>query len=52
LKDNLLTIIGRKSLEKLIEYNADFDYVKIEGFLTKTVPSGSVTVSQSKVDKN
>ena len=41
-QDNIIAILGRQKFEKLVEFTADLPKVKIRGFLTRTVISGSV----------
>ena len=44
--DNITAVLGRQKFKNLIEFKADLPKVKIRGYLTKTVLSGSVTASK------
>ena len=41
--DNIIAVLGRQKFKNLIEFSADLPKVKIRGYLTRTVISGSVT---------
>ena len=46
LGENVLSIIGKPKFQQLIEFKADVPKVKISGFVTKSVPSGSMNPSK------
>ena len=41
--DNITAILGRQKFQQLVEFSADLPLVKVRGFMTRTVLSGSVT---------
>jgi hypothetical protein len=42
-KDNICSILGKPKFSKLIKYEVDLPLIKISGYLTQTVLSGSMT---------
>ena len=50
LKENIISILGKKKTQQLIEFNCDVPHCKISGFITKYISSGSL--SQPKVNKD
>lgn len=41
--DNIIAVLGRQKFKQLVEFAADLPKVKVRGFMTKTVISGSIT---------
>ena len=41
--ENIISVLGRQKFKQLVEFSADLPKVKIRGFMTRTVLSGSVT---------
>ena len=41
--DNIIAVLGRQKFKQLVEFSADLPKVKVRGYMTKTVISGSVT---------
>ena len=50
LKENIVTIMGRKKTQQLIEFNCELPHWKIDGFITKYISSGSLTLSKINKD--
>jgi len=46
LGDNILSVIGKPKFSQLIEFKAEVPKVKINGYVTKSVPSGSMNPSK------
>ncbi|CAI2382786.1 unnamed protein product [Moneuplotes crassus] len=42
MKTNIITIIGKKKTQELIEFECDLPHCKISGFVTKYISSGSM----------
>lgn len=49
--ENLLSVLGKPKFQQLVYFSADLPKVKLEGYVTKTVLSGSVGGSGSKLNK-
>ena len=49
LKDNICSILGKPKFKQLVKYEADLPLVKLSGYLTQTILSGSM--ASSKVAK-
>ena len=48
--DNIISVLGRQKFKQLVEFTADLPKVKIRGYMTKTVISGSI--SAAKINKD
>jgi DNA mismatch repair ATPase MutL len=51
-KDNIQSIIGKPKFKQLVKYSADLPKVKITGYVTQTVLSGSMTASRVSKEQN
>ena len=49
-KDNICSILGKPKFNKLIKYEVDLPSVKMSGYLTQTILSGSVAASKTAKD--
>ena len=43
LKDNIQSILGKPKFKQLTKYDANLPKVKISGYITQTILSGSMT---------
>jgi DNA mismatch repair protein PMS2 len=50
LGENILSVMGRPKFSQLIEFKAEVPKVKVHGYVTKTVPSGSMNASKLNKD--
>ena len=48
--NNIIAVLGRQKFKALVEFTAELPKVKIRGFMTKTVLSGSCTASKLSKD--
>lgn len=48
--DNIITVLGRQKFKQLVEFSTDLPKVKVRGFMTRTVLSGSCTASKLSKD--
>lgn len=49
LKDNICSILGKPKFKQLIKFEAELPLVKVSGYLTQTILSGSM--GSSKITK-
>jgi DNA mismatch repair protein PMS2 len=52
LGENILAVIGKPKFQQLIEFKADCPKVKVTGYVTKTIISGSMNSSKISKDQN
>jgi DNA mismatch repair protein PMS2 len=52
LGENILAVIGKPKFQQLIEFKADCPKVKVTGYVTKTIISGSMNSSKISKEQN
>ena len=52
LSDNIQCIIGKSKFANLAPFEVDLPKIKLEGYLTKTILSGSMTAPKSSKEQN
>lgn len=51
-KDNIQSIIGKPKFKQLIKYEVDLPKVKLQGYVTQTIVSGSMHASKVAKEQN